>query len=88
MLGSAESEMVRLISSDTSTLQTDGQLALAIPRHTRLCAVNKRHAVAAQTARSHCKVLSIQYVYYSTKLRVARLLLTDTALRTLSYTAQ
>jgi len=26
--------------------------------------INKRRAVAAQTARSRCKVLSIQYVYY------------------------
>jgi len=27
--------------------------------------INKRRAVAAQTARSRCKVLSVQYVYYS-----------------------
>ena len=37
MLGSAESEMVRLIGRETSTLQTDGrtdrQLALAILRY-------------------------------------------------------
>jgi len=26
--------------------------------------INKRHAVAVQTARSRCKVLSMQYVYY------------------------
>jgi len=30
----------------------------------RLTKLNKRRAVAAQTARSHCRVLSIQYVYY------------------------
>ena len=29
-----------------------------------LSKVNKRRAVAAQTARSRCKVLSIQHVYY------------------------
>ena len=35
---------------------------------------NKRHAVAAQTARRRCKVLSIQYVYYFRAYQRQRLL--------------
>jgi len=55
ILGSAESEIVRLISceiifaefqpdQDTSTLQTDRQFALAIPRSARLRAVKITYA--------------------------------------------
>ena len=36
--------------------------------------INKRRAVAVQTARSRCKVLSIQYVYYFTAYQRQRTL--------------
>jgi len=38
--------------------------AFALYGNTDILVLNKRRAVAVQTARSRCKVLSIQYVYY------------------------
>jgi len=47
---------------------------LVMPYFVELSKVNKRRAVAAQTARSRCKVLSIQYVYYLKAYRRQRTL--------------